>query len=82
MAKGSAAFVISILAVVLLIVGAVLLTVLDPVAQTIFGSMLWDTSTSAGGMATGAVQSMWAFWGLIILLGIASLVWVTTRRPG
>lgn len=81
-ARGSAAWVIAVLAVVLLLVGAMLLTVLDPVAQSVFASSLWTSSTSAGQMTQSAVENMWTYWSLFILLGLTSLVWIMTRRPG
>lgn len=80
--QGSAAWTVSIVSVLTFLVGAILLTVLDPVAQAVFESSLWSPSTSAGQMATGAVQSMWTYWSLFILLGIMFLVWVKTRRAG
>lgn len=78
----SAAYILAVLVVVMLVMGAILLTVLDPVAQAVFASSLWSMDTSAGSLVTSSVESLWAFWSLFVLLGLLSLVWITTRRPG
>lgn len=79
--RGSAAWVLPIVSVTAVLVGAILLTVLDPVAQAAFSSSMYNSSTSAGQMTTGAMEDMWKYWPLFILLGIMFLVWVVTRRP-
>lgn len=80
--RGSTPWVLGIVSVLTLIVGAILLTVTDPVAQGVFGSSLWSSSTSAGQMTLGGTKAIWTYWPLMILIGILSLVWITSRRAG
>lgn len=80
--RGSAPWVLAIVSVTALVTGAILLTVTDPVAQGLFDSPMWSSSTSAGQMTLSAVASLWTYWPLWILVGLLSLVWITTRRAG
>lgn len=81
MARGSAAWVVAIVSLLALIVGAFLLTVIDPIQQTLMGSALWDSSTAYGTDALRWQSLAWKFWPVIILLGIMVVVWTRTRRP-
>lgn len=80
--RGSAPWVLAIVSVVALITGSILLTVTDPIAQGVFNSAMWSSSTDAGQMTLGAVVSIWTYWPLWILTGLLSLVWINTRRAG
>lgn len=80
--RGSTPWVLGIVSVLTLIVGAILLTVTDPVAQGVFSSSLWSSTTGPGQMTLGATQAIWKYWPLMILIGILSLVWITSRRAG
>lgn len=82
MATGSAAWVLGILAVATGLIGSLLLTVLDPVMQTLFASPLFEGSTSFSSNALGWLMNSWTYWPVFILLGILVFVWVRTRRPG
>lgn len=81
MARGSAAWVLAIVSVVTFFVGALLLTVLDPVMQAVFSSAMWSSSTSYGTDALSWQKDMWLFWPSMILLGILFTIWVKTRQP-
>lgn len=80
--RGSAAWVLTVVLVTAFVVGALLLTVVDPVVQGLFDSSIWTCSTSYCDMTLGAGENMWAYIALVILLGFLSTVWVTTRRAG
>ena len=78
----SAAFVLVILALVTGLMGTLLLTVTDPVMQHLFASALWESNTEYGQNALQWQQHAWNFWPAFILLGVLTMVWVRTRRPG
>lgn len=80
MARGSAAWVVAILAVTMGIVGSLLLTVVDPVQQQLFASGLWSSSTTYGTDALRWQRDAWMVWPAFILFGIMIEVWVHTRR--
>lgn len=80
--RGSAPYVLAVVSVVAIVTGAILLTVTDPVAQGLFNSPMWTSSTSAGQMTLSAMVSIWTYWPLWILTGLLSLVWIRTRRAG
>jgi hypothetical protein len=82
MAKGSAAWILAIVIPVVFVMGAFLLSVIDPLMQNVFTSSLWNSDTAAGTNALAWVKSLWTFWPLGILLGATVLVWVRTRRAG
>lgn len=80
--RGSAPYVLAVVSVVAIVTGAILLTVTDPVAQGLFNSPMWSSTTSAGQMTLSAMVSLWTYWPLWIMTGILSLVWIRTRRAG
>lgn len=80
--RGSAAWVIGIVLVTAFVVGALLLTVTDPVAQALFSSSLYQSNTSYGSNALSWVKSFWQYISVILLLGFLSFVWINTRRAG
>lgn len=82
MARGSAAWVVAIVAVMTGLVGALILTVLDPVAQALFASSMFNSSTTYGSDALSWQQDAWTYWPAFILVGITVTVWVRTRRAG
>lgn len=82
MAVGSAAWVLVVVVVVAIVIGSLLLTVTDPVAQALFDSAMWSSTTTYGTNTMAWVQELWAFMALIILIGLFSLVYIRTRRPG
>ena len=77
----SAAYVISIVAVVSFFMGAFILTATDPFMQQLFGSMLWSSDTSWGSDALGWYEALWGFVGMAILITILMTVWINTRQP-
>jgi len=77
----SAAWVLAIVAVVTFIIGALLLTAIDPVMQALFDSSLWVSSTADGTNALTWQQDLWAFFPVAILITILLLVWIRTRQP-
>ena len=81
MARTSAAFVLTILAVLAGLVGTLLLTVTDPVMQALFGSQLWVADTAMGSDLLTWQMNVWTYWPAFILFGIMILVWVETRQP-
>lgn len=80
--RGSAPYVLAVVSVVALITGSILLTVTDPIAQGVFNSGMWSSSTDAGKMTLDATVALWTYWPLWILTGLLSLVWINTRRAG
>lgn len=82
MARGSAAWVIAILAVTTGVIGALVLTVTDPVAQALFASPNYSSSTTYGSDLLGWLKHGWNYWPVFLLMGIGVTVWVKTRRPG
>lgn len=77
----SAAYVLAIVALTAGLIGALILTVMDPIAQHLFASSLYDSSTSYGTDALSWQQDAWTYWPAFILFGIMLLVWIVTRRP-
>lgn len=80
MAKTSAAWTIAILAVVAGLIGSLLLTVTDPVAQALFDSAMWSSDTTFGSDALSWQKDAWNYWPAFILFGIMLMVWVETRQ--
>jgi len=78
--QGSASWLIAILAVTAIGVGAFLLTVLMPVQQAFRDSALWSAETSVGAGVFSMLGGMWSMFGLIIIIGITIFVWVHTRQ--
>lgn len=77
----SAAWVLAIVAVLTFIIGALMLTVVDPVMQALFDSTLWSSSTQYGTQTLGWVQDLWLYFPVFILITILLLVWIRTRQP-
>lgn len=80
--RGSAAWVITVVVITGFIVGALLFTVTDPIAQALFDSAMWQSSTSYGTNTLSWGKSLWSYLSVFVLIGFLSLVWVTTRRSG
>lgn len=78
----SAPYILVIVALVTAIMGALVLTVTDPVMQHLFDSVMWQSDTEYGQDALQWQQHAWNFWPAFILFGILMMVWVDTRRPG
>lgn len=81
MARTSAAWVLGIVAIMTGLVGALLLTVIDPVMQAVFASSLWTADTTTGQNILTWTRDVWTYWPVFILLGILDLVWIETRQP-
>jgi len=79
--RGSAAWVVAIVAPLAVFVGAMILTVVDPLMQTLFSSALWSSQTSYGTSALAWQKAVWTFWPVVILVGLLFLVWIETRQP-
>jgi hypothetical protein len=77
----SAAYIVSIVAVTAFISGALTLTVVDPVVQTIMDSPQWSSSTAQGTDLLRWMADLWAFMSTAILIGLLSDIWVRTRQP-
>ncbi|TQQ78601.1 hypothetical protein EGH24_13850 [Halonotius terrestris] len=77
----SAAYVITIVAALMFIVGVLVLTVTDPVLQTLFDSALWSSSTQQGSDLLRWQKAVWGFIGTAILIAITLEVWIVTRQP-
>jgi len=77
---GSAAWVVVVVGAVSIVIGSFLMTVIDPVAQALFGSTMFDSTTTYGNNAYRWVEDAWAFMSTAILLFVAVLVFVRTRR--
>lgn len=82
MARGSAAWVLAIFAVVIGVVGSLVLTVLDPVAQALFASPNYSSSTTYGSDLLQWLVYGWEYWPVFLLMGVGVTVWVRTRRAG
>lgn len=80
--RGSAAWVVVVVTTTAMVVGALLLTVTDPVAQGLFASDMYTSTTAFGSNLLTWVQNLWTYLSAFILIGLLSLVWVTTRRAG
>jgi len=81
MPRGSAAWIIAIVSALTFVVGAVLLTAVDPVMQAFFSSTIWSASTEDGTNALNWMKAAWAFIGPAILITILLEVWIKTRQP-
>lgn len=82
MVDTSAAWVLGVLVVVAGLVGALLLTVTDPVMQELFASSMWDASTTTGSDTLRWQKTAWTKWPVMILIGLMLTVWIKTRQPG
>ena len=80
MARQSAAYIVAILAVMMFIVGALVLTTLDPVMQAVFGSPGWSSSTEQGTDLLTWQKAAWSFVATAILLSILMEIWIGTRQ--
>lgn len=81
MPGSSAAWTLTIIATVTGVMGALLLTVGDPIMQAFFDSPLWASDTTYGSNLLGWFVDAWALIGFVILTGIMFLVWIETRQP-
>lgn len=81
MARDSAAYVVTIVCVVAFIVGTLLLTVLDPIAQNLFASPMWSADTADGQNLLVWMERAFAFFSTAILLAILMQIWIDTRQP-
>lgn len=80
MARGSGAYIVGILAVMMFIVGALVLTTLDPVMQSVFASPGWGSSTESGTDLLSWQKSAWSFAATAILIAILMEIWIGTRQ--
>lgn len=79
--QGSAAWVITIAALMAFIVGAILLTfVVFPVTNGFTAASFWSAQTTDGARLLTYVEGFWIFWGGILLIALLSYVWVNTRQ--
>lgn len=77
----SAAYEVAIVAVVSGLIGALIITATDPVAQAVFASSLYNScGTTYCSNTLGWMQDGWMYWPAFILFGILSYVWIKTRR--
>lgn len=77
----SAAWLLAIVAILTFLIGALLLSSIDPVMQALFASDMWSSSTSYGTRSLGWTEDLWAFFPLAIMITILLVVWVRTRQP-
>lgn len=77
---GSAAWVTAVVVVTATIIGAFMVTVIDPFAQAVFDSTLYVSTTTDGNNALRWQQQAWAFLPVGILIYLTVLVWTKTRR--
>lgn len=82
MARGSVAWIMVVVGVTAFFVGALLLTVTDPVIQGLFASPMWSSTTTFGTDALQWAEWLWQYLSLFVLLGFLSLVWINSRREG
>lgn len=80
MPKNSAAFIVAILAVMMFIVGALVLTTIDPVMQSVFASPAWGSSTENGTDLLSWQKSAWSFAASAMMIAILMEIWIGTRR--
>lgn len=80
--RGSAAWLTAIVATVMFVIGALLLSVVDPVMQTLFDSSLFTAETVIGTTFLGYLTDFWSFLAIAILIAILLTVWIGTRRAG
>jgi len=81
MARNSAAYILVVLVGVAFIVGALVLTTIDPVMQALFGSPAWSSSTETGTDLLSWITAVWSFIGAALLIGMLMEVWIRTRQP-
>ncbi len=81
MARNSGAYIVAIIAALMFIVGALVLTVIDPVMQALFDSATWSSSTSTGTDLLSWQQTAWRFAAAAMLIAIIMEIWIGTRQP-
>jgi len=81
MVRRSAAWVIGIVIILAVIMGALILTATDPIMQRLFDSTLWSSTSTEGSNALSWQKAAWAFFPTAILLALLIQVWVDTRQP-
>jgi len=77
----TAAWVVAIVAVLSMLVGAFMSTTLDPIIQALFNNPNWSSNTAAGTDTLLWMEQLWAFLPAAVLLGILTTVWIATRQP-
>jgi uncharacterized protein YqhQ len=77
----SAAFTVAIVGVLGFVMGAFVLTTLDPVMQSFFSSGAWSSSTGTGTDLLRWLTYLWSFVSTAILIAIISQIWISTRQP-
>lgn len=81
--SGSAAYVVTIVGLLSVLVGAMSLTfILYPLHNSFVESAAWSAQTPEGERLLDAVAGIWEFWGGVMLIAILSYVWIATRRAG
>lgn len=81
MAGRSAAYVIAIVSALAFIIGALVLTAVDPVMQALFASPSWSSSTRNGTDLLMWLSNAWAFVPASLLIAITIQIWIDTRQP-
>jgi len=79
--RRSAAFVLGIIVIVGFIVGALILSVIDPFAQGLLDSQLWTAETTEGQNALGWYKNLYLFIPVALLTALLIQVWIDTRQP-
>lgn len=79
--QGSAAWVITIAAFMMLIVGALLTTfIVFPLYNGFTDSAIWAAETTDGQRLLTYVSGLWQFSPAVILIAILAFVWVHSRQ--
>lgn len=81
MPRGSAAYVIAVVAIMSFIIGGLVYASLDPMMQAIFDSELWTSSTTHGKNALEWQKRIWLFAPTFVLVSIVTTIWIETRQP-
>lgn len=80
--RGSAAYAIPIVLVTAFLVGSLLLTVLDPLWQAFFDSVMWQTNNADIQMLLDSIKALATYTPLMLMFGYLSRSWIWTRRAG
>jgi len=79
--RGSAAFVLGIVIITGIIMGAFMLNVLDPFAQGLMNNPMWSANTVEGQNLLSWFTAAWAFVPVAILVALLLQIQIDTRNP-
>lgn len=79
--QSSAAWVVGVVVIIGFIIGAVILSTIDPFAQGLMNSQIWSADSVEGQNLLRWMAAAWAFIGGALILALLIQIQVDTRNP-